>query len=95
MARQSRLVVHGDASYPDVTDKGVEAISAAFAVRFMASLIARTSLSPTYLAARKPAPELTRLCRHSTGVVCQVARSLTSRYHEDFSVRTFVFFPRT
>ena len=90
MARQSRLVVHADASYPDVTDKGVEAISAAFAVRFMASLIARTSLSPTHLAARKPAPELIPV-----GADQAAPPSLTSRYHEDFSVRTFVFFPRT
>lgn len=77
MARKSRLAVHGDASYPDVTDKGVEAISATFAARFMASLIARMLLSPTHLAARKPAPE----SRAGYWVCLSLSRPSASPWH--------------
>ena len=50
MARQSQRVVHGEASYPDVTDR-VEAISAAHHA-VMASLIARPSLFSAQSPAR-------------------------------------------
>ena len=52
IAERSQRVVHSDASYLD--NHGVEAISAASATRFMASLIAMASLLRTAGQGRKP-----------------------------------------